>query len=781
MSDLLRGEYDEAKVERFRRPIREAWRRVRRSATPPPGSKDRPDRAPFDMYRVVLMGIVIALAAGTLSLVVVPAAAVLGHAVKGVNKRLGTGPSGQIVLPQIAQRSVVLAKDGSVIATLTGDENRKFVALAEVPPTTQQAVLAIEDARFYEHHGIDTSGILRAIFANATSGGVREGGSTITQQLVKNTIVGTQRSIDRKIKEAQYAIALEHTLPKRRILELYLNEAYFGNGVYGIGTAAEFYFGKPVKQLTLAQSALLAGLISSPERYDPLKHLDLARNRRNLVLGRMSDLGYVSKANTDRARTLDVNARKHALAKPVEPYFVEFIKQQLFNDSRLGETQQERIRAVFEGGLRIETTLDIKLETAAKDAVAKVLNLKNDPSAALASIEPSTGAVRALVGGRDFKVSQFDLAVLGRRQPGSTFKPFALVAALDAGVPTTLTLDTPSPIKIKDAVTGQEYEVNNYDKKGEGYITLRKATENSVNSYYVQLTQRIGADKVVAAAKKLGITSEVKPIMSIALGTQEVSPYEMASAYSTLANQGTHCKPYAIERVVGADGKALLANQPDCERVLDGSVAALATDVLAGVIEHGTGRPAKLDRPAAGKTGTTEEYSDAWFGGYTPQFATVVWMGFQNGNAHKLRNIHGLPKVFGGSLPAAIWTRYMKAAHEGLPIVKFPKPPPEIKTDVPSVVGKTKEEATKLLSDAGFTVKDEIVKANLSAGTVIGQTPAAGANVPAGVLVTIQVSDGTGGAPPQPPPRPAPSPSPRPAPSEEPTPTPSPTPTSKKP
>jgi 1A family penicillin-binding protein len=774
MSDLLRGPYDEDKVERLRRPLREAWDRIRRSAFDGRSDGGPPDRAPFDPYRVVLMAIVITLAALTLSAVTVPGAAYVARAVRGVNKRLGTGPQGRIILPQIAQRSVVLASDGSVIATLTGEENRKVVSLADVPPTTQHAVLAIEDARFYEHHGIDAAGILRALFTNASSGSVREGGSTITQQLVKNTIGSTERSIDRKIKEAQYAVALEKTLPKRRILELYLNEAYFGNGVYGIGTAAEFYFGVPARKLSLAQSALLAGLISSPEKYDPLEHPDRARERRNVVLKRMTELGDISPTVAERNQRLAVHARRHALGKPVEPYFVEFVKQQLLENPALGATRAERIRSVFEGGLRIHTTLDLKLEEAAKKAVAHVLNLKNDPSAALASIEPATGAVRALVGGRDFKASQFDLAVLGRRQPGSTFKPFALVAALDAGVPPTLTLDTPSPIKIKDPDTGQEYEVNNYDRKGEGYITLRNATELSVNSYYVQLTQRIGPQKVVEAAQKLGITSEIKPILSIALGTQEVSPFEMASAYSTLANGGIHCKPYAIERVLDATGKPLITAQSDCARAIDGTVAAQATNVLQGVIDRGTGRSAKLGRPAAGKTGTTEEYSDAWFGGYTPQFATVVWMGFKDGNAHKLRNIHGLPKVFGGSLPAAIWTEYMKAAHEGVPVVQFPKPPAEPKAPVPDVVGKAAQDAMKTLTDAGFTVKEEIVRSSLAAGTVVAQTPEAGTEVPAGVLVTLHVSDGKGRGPP--PPSPAPSPSPSPEPSEEPTPSPSPTP-----
>jgi 1A family penicillin-binding protein len=786
MGDFLRGEYDQKKVERARAALRRATARTRATVGPawawvrasalPDDAAGAHEREPIDGHRVVLIVAVITLAATALSVAFVPPAALLGRAARNLNDRFGPGPSGRVVLPQIAQRSLVIARDGSTIAVLTGEEDRKVVSIAEIPTLTQQAVLAIEDARFYEHHGIDTNGILRAVFANASSGDVRQGGSTITQQLVKNTVVGTKRTLDRKIKEAQYAVALERSMPKRRILEIYLNEAYFGNGVYGVATAAELYFGKPVKRLALAESALLAGLISSPTHYDPLKNPDAARRRRSLVLQRMAEEGFITAAGRAKAEKAPLGAKRHVVAKIDEPYFVEFVKQQLLNDGRLGETRQERIRAVFYGGLRIQTTLDPVLQDAAKKAVEDTLDRPSDPSAALVSIDPTTGALRAMVSGRDFSKNKYDLAVQGRRQPGSTFKPIALVAALDAGFAPTLTLDTPSPIAITDPLTNEKYEVPNYDEKGHGYIDLRKATEESVNTYYAQLTLKVGRDKIVDMAHKLGIVTDVKPYLSIALGAQIVSPYEMASVYATLANQGTRCKPFEIIRVTDSNGKPLIANQPECERTVDGSVAAAATDVLRGVVERGTGKRAQIGRPAAGKTGTTDEYTDAWFSGYTPQYATVVWMGYPQDNRKKLHNIHGFAKVCGGCLPAAIWKEYMTAAHKGLPKTEFPKPPPIPQVDVPDVTTKLQADAMKTLQDAGFTVKVQPVKSSLAQGIVVAQTPPGATKANPGVLVTIQVSDGTGSGPtPSPSPSPTPSPSPSPTPSESPSPEPSPT------
>jgi penicillin-binding protein 1A len=554
--------------------------------------------------------------------------------------------------------------------------------------------------------------LVRALFTNVGAGEVRQGGSTITQQLVKNIIVGTERSLDRKIREAQYAVALEREKSKREILELYLNEAYLGEGIYGIGTAAEFYFGQKVEKLTLAQGALLAGIIRAPERYDPLSKPDDARQRRDLVLDRMADLGYVPPAVAAEAKRETIQVSRHPLPKPVEPFFLEFVKEQIMDDARFGATRAERARLLFQGGLKIHTTLDLKLQKAASGAVSAVMTNPNDPAAALVSIEAATGAVKAMVGGSDFEKNKYNLAVQGKRQAGSAFKPFTMIAALEGAVPPGYTLDTPSPIELTDDA-GQVWKVGNYSNRGEGLMDLRRATELSVNSFYAQLIKKVGPGKVVDVARKMGITSDLKPYLSLALGTFEVSPYEMASAYATLANGGIHCKPFGIARIIDAGGKNITRNDPQCAQVLDPKIAAQANAILRGVIDRGTGRQrAKIGRPAGGKTGTTDDYKDAWFMGYTPQFATAVWLGYQKDRTRPLYNIHGFAQVFGGSLPAMIWARYMKAAHDTVPSSYAP-------------------------------------------GVVAGQSPGAGAQAEAGSLVTLQVSDGSESD--QPPPQPEPT------------------------
>lgn len=777
---FIRGEGDPERTRRLTERLRHAWARVRDAmgvgdpGDPPP--RDRDPSLSASLHRVGLVALIIGLCAALIATVTLPGAALIGRVVRGVAAKLEGGPSVGEIAFQIAQRSVVYAAGGEVIATLAGEENRMIVRLADVPAITQHAVIAIEDARFYEHHGVDMSGLVRALFSNIEAGEVRQGGSTITQQLVKNVIVGTQKTLDRKIREAQYAVALEKERSKREILELYLNEAYFGEGVYGIGTAAEFYFGKEVSKLTLAESALLAGIIRAPERYDPFSNRRAALARRNLVLDRMADLRSITRAQAEQAKREPIGASRNPLPKPVEPYFLEFVKQQILDDARFGAARTERAQALFQGGLKIHTTLDLKLQTAAKEAVAAVLTSPKDPAAALVSVEPATGAVKAMVGGTDFEKAKYNLAVQGKRQPGSSFKPFTMVAALEAGVPPGYTLDTPSPVEITDQ-TGQVWKVQNYSHRGEGIMSMRRATELSVNSFYAQLINKVGPQKVVDLAAKLGIASELKPYLSLALGTLEVSPYEMASAYATLANGGVRCRPYAIARVLDAAGKTVVRNEPDCTRTLDAAIAAQANAILQGVIDRGTGRRnATIGRPAAGKTGTTDEYTDAWFTGHTPQFATAVWMGYPESRKRKLFNIHGYRQVFGGSLPAMIWARFMKFAHRGLPVVPFPPPPPPLTGVVPSVVGQPSEEAKAAVEAAGFTVRLKTVAHSFAPGVVAAQSPAAGTELEAGSMVTLSVSDGSLAGEPEPPPTPTPEPSPSasPSPSPEPSPTESP-------
>ncbi|MGH2792872.1 MAG: penicillin-binding protein [Actinomycetota bacterium] len=761
---MIRGDYDPDRIRRLKAPLRRAWARARYAmAAEEPGGPPPPvdPSTRGKVHRIGLVGVIIGLSALLIATLTIPGAALIGRLARNVAGRLEGGPTGiEGVSFKIAQRSVIYASGGQVIATLAGEENRMIVPIDQVPAVAQEAVIAIEDSRFYEHNGVDMGGMFRALFTNLEAGGIRQGGSTITQQLVKNVIVGTDKTLDRKIREAQYAIALEREKSKREILELYLNEAYFGEGIYGIGTAAEFYFGKKISKVTLAEAALLAGVIRAPERYGPLADAKSALSRRNLVLDRMAILGYATRVEADAAKAQPIKASAHALPKPVEPYFVEFIKDQILDNPKFGETRAERAAALFQGGLKIHTTLDLKLQRAASKAVSDVLTSPKDPAAALVSIEPSTGKVKAMVGGSDFEKNKYNLAVQGKRQAGSSFKPFTMIAALEAGVPPGFTLDTPSPIELTDAA-GQVWKVNNYSHRGEGTMDLRRATELSVNSFYAQLIHKIGPEKVVATAQKLGIRSELRPYLSLALGTFEVSPYEMSSAYSTLANNGVHCVPFAIDRIVDAGGKTVLRNDPQCERVLDEKVAAQADAILAGVVTRGTGRTnGQIGRPAAAKTGPTDDYKDAWYTGFTPNFSTAVWMGYPKDRTRPLYNIHGYREVFGGSLPAMIWSKFMRVAHQGVPVTSFPAPPAAPKAVVPDVTSLPFEDAKTALEAAGFSVRQETVASSYAPGVVAGQDPASGTRVEAGRLITVFVSDGSGGGEPEPEPTVEPDPQP---------------------
>jgi penicillin-binding protein 1A len=588
-----------------------------------------------------------------------------------------TAVAGQI--PNCDPRRVPREVDGhiyandnhTILATLRGSQSRILINTNQISPIMQQAIVAIEDKRFYEHNGVDLRGIARAIWADVSHQGVVQGGSTITQQLVKNSCVTTARTISRKLKEAALAWQLEQHWSKLRILTAYLNTIYFGNGAYGIQRAAQTYFNTTAERLTLPQAALLAGIPADPSRYDPVTNPKAARLRRLEVLQALLGQGDITPQDLARAartplpRAQDV--RLPGIQGPA-PYFVNYIKQQLI--------EKYGTRRVFGGGLNVQTTIDLRLQKLARHAIQSVLKEPDGPSAALVAVRPRTGEILAMYGGDNFRQSQFNLAVQGERQPGSSFKPFVLATALREGISPATTF----PSKPVSIFIGDKYwPVHNYEGDYIGSGDLVTATEVSDNSIFAQLTKLVGPANVANTARRLGITRHLNPYFAIGLGADAVSPLEMARAFSTFADDGMRVdgsvfgnRPRAIARVSNATGQLIDNNRPVYRPVLTRNEDALLTSILEGVIRSGTGKKAWLpDRVAAGKTGTTENYGDAWFVGYTPQLATAVWVGYPNTLKPMLTEYHG-EAVAGGTFPAEIWRAFTQLALAGTASESFP-------------------------------------------------------------------------------------------------------------
>ncbi|HEX9093648.1 MAG TPA: PBP1A family penicillin-binding protein [Coriobacteriia bacterium] len=549
-----------------------------------------------------------------------------------------------------ARTSIVYAADGTVVAEWHGEQDRKLVPLASMPKTIRDAVVAAEDPRFFEHDGIDTGAVWGALSGADPAGASR---STITLQLVRLLFADAGAGgVTRKVQQALLAYQLEAKVSKERVLEAYLNLVYFGNGRYGVESAARGYFGKSAQELTLSEAAALAGVIRSPSKFAPTADLPAARTRRDAVLTRMRDLGLISSEQEVASHKEPLTLVPPADAAAIAPYFVEYVKQQLID--RLGS------RAVFTGGLRITTTLQPALQRVAEEAVRGVLTEPGDPEAALVSLDPRDGRILALVGGRDFATEQYNLAVQGRRQPGSAFKPFVLVAALEKGISPDRVFDTsPYTVRVKDGV----WRVENYENAyTTGQLTLRAATDWSVNAVFARLIMEVGPEKVVDTARRMGITSPLEPNPAIALGglSKGVSPLEMASAFGTLAAGGMHAEPVAVLKVENDRGEVLYEAKAAPERAVSQAVAAQASGMLHDVVERGTGTAARFGGWAAGKTGTTQSYRDAWFVGYTGTVSTAVWVGYRAAQVDML-SVHGI-KVTGGSFPAMIWSRYMSTA-----------------------------------------------------------------------------------------------------------------------
>jgi penicillin-binding protein 1A len=660
-------------LDRVARPFRAAGARLAPVVTALAAPPDRRRRGWLPFARPVVVALALTLLIATVA--AVPAGILVADSVKGA----GAGLPELEELRQIRQpeRTQVYDRQGRVIEVLKDEQDRIVVPLSRISPTLQQAVVAAEDARFYEHKGVDDRGIVRAAVTNLLSGEVSQGGSTITQQLVRNSYADLKDiSIVRKVKEAALAAQLEGKLSKDEILHRYLNRVYFGAGYYGVEAASRGYFRRGASQVSLAQAAMLAGVIREPVSADPRQHPERATLLRDSVLERMTQLGMLEPAQAAKARKQPLKIQEPRSVGGRYPWFIDGLKRQLQEDERLGRTREGRTRRLFEGGLRIHTTLDKDMQRAAEDAVNRWLP-PSGPDIALVAIDPRDGGVRAVVGGRNFKTGAYNSALQGvGRQPGSSFKTFVLAAALEAGI---------SPDSVWESsgfqdqlVCGSPWSVDNYEGGGSGPVSVRDATRRSVNGVYARLMEKLCPEKVAEMAEKLGLSpiAPDKRVPSMALGSAEVRPIDMASAYATLANLGEYNLPTFFEKVDHRSGRPVIDEPPKPERRVSAALAWQVNDILKGVINGGTGTAASIGRPAAGKTGTNQAYRDAWFVGYTPQLAVAVWMGNPK-SQESMYNVQGR-RVSGGSFPAQVWHDFMAVAMANQEALDWPKPPEEL-------------------------------------------------------------------------------------------------------
>jgi penicillin-binding protein 1A len=628
----------------------------------------------------------------------------------------GTTSSGAVtpVLQALEQRSVILDRNGTVIQTLYATEDRAPVRLSDVSPGVISAVISIEDRTFYSHRGVDPKSILRALFKDVHSGVVAQGGSTITQQLVKNTLIeNPKRDLQRKVREAVLAMRLEEIYTKDEILERYLNTVYFGRDAYGIRAASERYFNEQPINLSIPQAAMLAGMISAPSGYDPILHPVAAKQRRHQVLVAMRETGVIGNATVKLFDRVPLPKRAYNDVAKIAPtsYFVSEVVQRLLADRRLGADVPTRRNRIYHGGLRITTTFDPRLqglaETAVKKTIADAANNKPIPvTGALVAIDNSNGAVRAMVSGSgeeagaSFLKQQFNYATGANRQVGSAFKVFTLATALLNGYSPNDTIDGSSGCVIPPGLTTDNKP---YSPGGEGggTMTLRTAITNSINCAFVRLIVALGGSKdninalgftraaagpqkVIDVAHEMGVTSHLTPVTSLTLGTEGVSPLDMASAYSTLANDGVRRPPMFVTKVQTPDGKVVFQEAPSGHhptQVMPVNIARTETDMLIGPVRNGTAARTLGDfpRPAAGKTGTTDHNVDAWFVGFTPQITTAVWMGDPAGDTISMNPFFpSNGQVFGGTIPARIWRNFMDPALAGSPPLNFTPPDPSL-------------------------------------------------------------------------------------------------------
>ena len=564
-----------------------------------------------------------------------------------------------------SETSYVYDVKGTLLDSVHAEANREVVDFNEISPNIKRAVLAIEDSYFYTHKGINPAGIGRAALANLGAGETVQGGSTITMQLVKNLFLSPDRTLSRKMVEIVLAMRIEQIFKKDEIFELYLNQVYWGHNTYGVETAAQSYFNKSAKDLTLAESAMMAGLIQAPESFSPFIDYQTAKKRQRIVLQRMRELNWITPAEQQQAKAQPIQLGQiTSFRSSRAPYVTDAVMQEL--------TEQFGAEAMAKGGMRIQTTIDLNLQKIAEETVADSYYRDFGSGAyademALVAIDPRTHFVKALVGGVNYKTSQYNRAVQSRRQPGSAFKPFVYYAAFASGK------FTPNSIINDSAVTYPDgngyYSPRNYDGTFAGSMPLRKALEMSRNVPAIKLGQAVGINRIVEIARTLGIKSPIDPVISLPLGSVDLTPMELAGAYATFANYGWHSDPTLIMQVTDSSGNVVLDNTPKPQLVLDPWASAALTDVLQGVISQGTATNAQIGRPAAGKTGTTDSQKDVWFVGYVPQLATAVWVG--NDDNRPLGQ-----GATGGGYAAPVWRNFMIQALRDEPVENF-RPPSE--------------------------------------------------------------------------------------------------------
>ena len=572
--------------------------------------------------------------------------------------------------PPMPETTYVYDRHGRLLSTLHAGIDRTPVPLSKISINLRTAVVALEDRNFYREAGISLQGIARAALVNLRSGSIEQGGSTLTQQYVKITYTGDERTLARKIREAMLATKLAETLSKDQILERYLNAVFFGHGAYGAEAAARTYFDKHAADLSVIQSATLAGIIRAPALYDPYVHPGAARLRRNLALQEMAEQGYISSSQADRLSRKPIRLHPGHDGPVPAAYFMDVVRREL--QHRYG------VARTFSGGLRVSTTLDRSMQADAERAIAGRLRQPTDPAAALVAMDPRTGEVLALVGGRNFTKVKFNLATQAHRQAGSAFKPFTLMTALLQGYDPHASLVGPHDLTIPNPecmdptkTPPQPWTVSNAADGEAGTFSILDATAHSVNTIFAQLVVDVGPGNVAKTAHRLGIRSDLQPVCSITLGSQGVTPLDMTAAYSTFASGGIRHAPETIRTVRSSGGATIDRIRSSGRRVVPEQLANVVTYALEGVVQRGTGTAANFGRPVAGKTGTAQNYQDAWFCGYTPQLAACVWMGYPKTEDRPMTNVEGFSSVFGGTLPALIWHDFMAKALAGAPVLDF--------------------------------------------------------------------------------------------------------------